>query len=82
MGNHRMGHRQTQVNLTSQKMLEATIVKIRKQPFRIKVIQSPNVVIITIGVEIMFAPNVNVVKGGVLIRFATNLGSGLGGIST
>jgi len=43
-------------------MLEITIVEIQRQPIGIKVIQSPNVVITTIGVETVVAPNMNVVE--------------------
>jgi len=46
----------------------------------IKVIQSPNVIITTVGVETMVAPNTNVVRGGVLIGSVANLGSGLNGV--
>jgi hypothetical protein len=40
MGNPKMGHCHTEVNLTSPRVLEATIVEIRKQPSGTKVIQS------------------------------------------
>jgi len=30
MGNHRMGHHQTQVNSTSPRMLEATVAEIQR----------------------------------------------------
>ncbi len=61
-------------------MLEATVAKIQIQPTKTKVTQSPNVVITTVGVEMVVAPNTNVVRGGILIGFATNLGSGSGGV--
>jgi hypothetical protein len=60
---------------------KVTIVEIHRQYVGIEVTQSPNVVITTIGVEIVVAPITNVVRSGVLIGFTTNLGSGLGGIS-
>jgi hypothetical protein len=50
MGNHIMGHCQTRVNSTSPRMSKVTVVKIWKQPARIKVTQSHNVMITTIGV--------------------------------
>jgi hypothetical protein len=59
---------------------KAIVVEIWRQPVRIEVTQSPNVVIITIGVEMVVAPNTNVVKGGVLIGFTTNLGNGSNGV--
>jgi hypothetical protein len=40
MGNQKMGHCHIQINSTSLKMLEATIVEIRKQPSGTTVIQS------------------------------------------
>ncbi len=55
-------------------------MKFKKQLVEIEVIQLPNVVIITIGVEMVITPSTNVVKGGVLIRCTTNLGGGLGGV--
>ncbi len=80
MGNHIMGHPQTRVNSTSIRVSKAIVVEIWRQPVRIEVTQSPNVVIITIGVEMVVAPNTNVVKGGVLIGFTTNLGNGSNGV--
>jgi hypothetical protein len=59
---------------------EVAIVEIQRQPVGIKVNQPLNVVIRTIGVEIILAPNTNFVRGKVLIGFATNLGCGLGGV--
>jgi hypothetical protein len=41
-----------------------------------EVTKSLNVVITTIGVEIVVAPNTNVVKGGILISYVENLGYG------
>jgi hypothetical protein len=48
-------------------MSEAAVAKIQIQPAKTKVIQSPNVVITTVRVEMVVAPNTNVVKGGILI---------------
>jgi hypothetical protein len=62
-------------------MSQAKITKIWKQPIRIEVTQSVNVVITTIGVEMVVAPNTNIVRSGVLIGSAVNLGSGLSGVS-
>jgi hypothetical protein len=47
MGNHKMGHRQTQVNSISPRLLKVSIAKIHKQPIEIKVIQPFNFVIPT-----------------------------------
>jgi hypothetical protein len=57
-------------------MLKATIAKIRKQPPRIEVTQSPNVIITTTGVETVVTPSTNIVRSGVLIGSTTNLGHG------
>jgi hypothetical protein len=81
MGNHKMGHRQTRINLTSLKTSKTIVAEIWRQPIGINVIKSLNVVIITIGVETVVAPNTNVVKSGILIGYATNLDHGLGGVS-
>ncbi len=80
MGNHRMGHRHTRINLVSPRVLKIVIIIFQGQLTTTEVIQSPNVIITTIGMETMVAPNMNVVKDEVLFGFATNLGSGLGGI--
>jgi hypothetical protein len=80
MGDHIMGHCQTQINLISPKVSKTTVVEIRRQPIGIEGTQSPNVFITTIRVEMVVAPNTTVVRGGILIGFATNLGHGLGGI--
>ncbi len=80
MGNHIMGHRHTRVNLASPRVLKIIIVIFQSQLTRIEVIQSPNFIITTIGVETMVAPSMNVVKDGVLFGSATNLGNGSGGI--
>jgi hypothetical protein len=53
-----------------------TIVEIWKQLAKIEVIQPLNVVIPTIGVEIVVALSTNFFKGGILIEFAMNLGCG------
>jgi hypothetical protein len=55
-------------------MSEVTITKIRRQLIEIEFTQSPNVVITTLGVEIVVAPNTNIVRNGVLIGSTTNLG--------
>jgi hypothetical protein len=61
-------------------VLKIIIVIFRRQLTRIEVIESPNVIITTIGVETMVAPSMNVVKNGVLFGSVANLGSGSGGI--
>jgi hypothetical protein len=55
---------------------ETVVAKIKRKPTKIEVTQSLNVIITTIGVEIIVAPSTNVVKSGVLIASATNLGCG------
>jgi len=57
-------------------VLEAIIAEIQRQPFKTKVIQSPNVVITTTRLEMVVAPKTNVVRSGILIRSTTNLGNG------
>ncbi len=59
MGNHWIGHHQIRFNLASPRVLEATIAEIWRQPTKIKVTQSPNVIITIIGVEMVVAPNMN-----------------------
>jgi hypothetical protein len=44
-----MGHHEIQINSTSPRVSEVTIVEIWRQPIIIEVTQSPNVVITTIG---------------------------------
>jgi hypothetical protein len=75
MGKHKMEHCWTQVNITSPTVLEAAIIEIQRQFARLKVIQSLNVVIITIEVETIVL-NMNVVRVGVVIGFRINLGHG------
>jgi hypothetical protein len=82
MGNHKMGHHPTQINTSSPRMSEVAIVETQKQPTRIKVTQSLDVVITTIRVEMVIVRNMNVVKRGLVIEFVTNLGRGSGGFLT
>jgi len=82
MGNHKMGHHPTQINTVSPRVLKITITETQRQPTTIKVTQSLNVVITTIGMETIIAPNMDVVRKGVIIESATNLGCGLGGLFT
>jgi hypothetical protein len=60
---------------------KAKVAKTRRQHARIRVIQSLDVSITTIGVEMVVAPNIDVVRKGVIIRFVTKLGSGSSGVS-
>jgi hypothetical protein len=76
MGSHRMGHHQIRINIISPRVLEAIVIKIRRQRVGIKVIQSLTIVIIIAGMEKNFAPNMNIVKRGVVIGSTTNLGHG------
>jgi hypothetical protein len=62
MGNHKMGHHPTQVNTSSLRMSKATIVETQKQPTKVKVIQSLNIVITTIGMEMVIVPKNNLLK--------------------
>ncbi len=54
--------------------------EIQRQPIGIEFTQLLNVVISTIGVEIVVVPNINFVRSGILIGSTTNLGHGLGGV--
>jgi hypothetical protein len=63
MGNHIMGHHQTQVNSTSQRVSKVVVVEIRRQPIGMEVTKSHNLIIITTRVETIVAPNMNVVRG-------------------
>jgi hypothetical protein len=47
MGSHKMGHRQTGVNLTSTKISKMAVAKIQRQLVEIKVTQLLNVIIPT-----------------------------------
>jgi len=60
---------------------KTTVVKTRKQPTMIEVIQSFNVVITTTGVETIVMPNTNVTKRGIVIGLAINLNYGSNGLS-
>jgi hypothetical protein len=59
-------------------MLEGIVIEIQRQLARMEVTKLLNVVITTIGVEMVVAPNTNVVRGGILIRIVENLGHGFG----
>ncbi len=69
MGNHIMEHYQPRVNTTSPIMLEAAIVETHTQPTRLRVTQSLNTIVTTIGVETMVAPSMDVVRKGMVIGF-------------
>jgi hypothetical protein len=56
------------------------VVETRRQHVGIRVIQSFDVGIITIGVETIVTPNIVIVRKGILIGSATKLGSKLGGV--
>jgi hypothetical protein len=62
-------------------VLEATIVKTRKQHVGVVVTQSLDVDITTTRVETVVAPTMDVVRKGILIGSTTKLGNGLGGVS-
>jgi len=80
MGNHKIGHHQIQVTLSSPRMSEVVVTKIWRQRVRIKVTRSFNTIIPTIRVETIVVPATNFVRSGVLIGSATNLGYGSGGV--
>jgi hypothetical protein len=61
---------------------ETTVAETQRQYAGVKVIQSFNARMTTIGMEMVIVPNINVVKRGVLIGSTTKLGSGLGRILT
>jgi hypothetical protein len=75
-----MGHHQTQIDSISPRVLEMAIIEIWRQHVGIEVIQSPNVIITTIWMEMVVTPNTNVVRSGVLIGSTINLGCGSGGV--
>jgi hypothetical protein len=78
MGNYKLEHHQSCVNTTPPLVFKTTVVKTRKQHIRVKVAQSFDVGITTIGAEMVVALNIVVVKRGILIGFITKLGNGLG----
>jgi hypothetical protein len=59
---------------------KAKVAKTRRQHARIRVIQSLDVGITTIGMEMVVAPNIDVVRKGVRIGFVTKLGNGSSGV--
>ncbi len=63
-------------------MLEATIVKTRRQHAWVGGTQSLDVGITTAIVEMVIMPNIDVVRRGILIGFVAKLDNGLGGVST
>jgi hypothetical protein len=63
-------------------MSEMTIVETQRQLVGVVVIQSLDVNITTIGIEMVVVPTMDIVKRGVLIRFVAKLGNGLNGVST
>jgi hypothetical protein len=56
-------------------MSKVAVIETRRQHVIIGVIQSFNVGIITIGVQMVIAPNIDVVKRGVLIGSVVKLGN-------
>ncbi len=60
-------------------MSKVAIVETQTQPIGVGVIQSFNIVVIAIGVEMVVALNMDVVRKGMVIRSATNLGCGSSG---
>ena len=80
MGDRKLEHRQSRVNIAPLIVLEATIFETRKQPNGIGVTQSLDVGITTTRVEMIVAPNMDFVKMGVLFGFATKLGNGSSGV--
>jgi len=58
---------------------KVAIVETQTQPIGARVIQSFNIVVIAIGVEMVVALNMDVVRKGMVIISATNLGCGSNG---
>jgi hypothetical protein len=77
-----MEHCQIKINTISPRVSKSTVVETYKQPAGIEVTQSLNVVITTIGVDMVVKPNMNVVRRGIFIGSIVNLDHGLGGFST
>ncbi len=82
MGNHKMEHCQSRINIAPPIVSETTIVETQKQHVRVGITQSIGTCIISIGVEMVVVPNIDVVRRVILIRSATKLGSRLNGVST
>jgi hypothetical protein len=80
MGNWRLEHRWSWVNIAPPIVSKVVVVETWTQHVGIRVIQSLDVGIITIGVETIVTPNIVVVRKGILIGSATKLGSKLGGV--
>jgi hypothetical protein len=64
MGNHKLEHRQTRVNITSSIVSEVIVVETRRQPTRVDITQSLNVGITTTRVETFVAPTMAIIKRG------------------
>jgi hypothetical protein len=62
-------------------MSKAVVVGTQRQHVRIRITQSLDAGITTIGMEIIVVPNMDVVRKGILIRSITKLANKLGGIS-
>jgi hypothetical protein len=80
MGNYKLEHHWSCVNIAPPIVFETTVVETWKQHIGIRVIQSFDVGITTIGVEMVVALNIIVVKREVLIGSTTKLGNWLSGV--
>ncbi len=74
MGNHKLEHCQSKINTTSPKVSKVKVAETWEQLVGIKVTESFNIIITTIGVHMVFAPSTNVAKRGVVIKYVVNLG--------
>ncbi len=80
MGNRKLEHRRSCINIAPPIVFEVTIVETWKQHIGVGITQSLDANITTIRVEMVVAFSIVVTKKGKLIRSTTKLGSKLGGI--
>jgi len=80
MGNRKLEHRRSHVNIAPPIVFKVTIVETWKQHIGVRITQSFDVSITTITMEMVVTLSIVVIKKGKLIRSIAKLGSRLGGI--
>ncbi len=80
MGNHKLEHCWSHINIAPPIVFEVTIIETWKQHIGIGVTQSFDANITTTRVEMVIALSIVVIKKGKLIRSIGKLGSILGGV--
>ncbi len=80
MGNHKLEHHWSQVNIVSPIMLEIVVVEILRKHVGVRVIQSLDAGITITWMEMVVTPNMDFVRRGILLEFVVKLGNGSNGI--